>query len=361
MLVSATVLFVGVAAVATPGDELAALWRPFKVPVERWVRSIEDARTREEFDLAESVLAEAEHVEGSDVPALVRQRGLLLRDRGRHTEAVDLLGRAADLDPTCEARVEQAAALVPLGRWPEAVEVLGRAFEERGASLRADKVLVDPRFAPLVGFGPFAELLGRVRADQSGPLGRLLLKFERIEQAVRSGRSVLDALGSWMAAAGRIAEYAGFSVVLLAGMGLLAAFGVRELGLARAPWSIIVGMLLAAGLWYLGARIATENRTGGAVTIAGALAVVLVPWGAVRGLRFLWRRYVRPAPDPFDAIHLPHTLALMEEVTRLGRLTLAAPPEQARSLAEELDRALELLHVRLTGARVRRRTPGGGG
>ena len=37
-----------------------------------------------------------------------RQRGLIARDRGRLAEAAEILGRAATLDPSSDARVEQA-------------------------------------------------------------------------------------------------------------------------------------------------------------------------------------------------------------------------------------------------------------
>jgi len=330
--------------------ELGGLWNPFKTPVEVLAQQADEARQRGELDLAQGLLARAERAAGPDHAGLWRVRGLIARDRGRLGDAAELLGRAADLDPSTDARVEQAAVLVPLGRWPESVEVLGRAFDERGAALRADDVLVDPRFAPLVGFAPFQELIKRVRADQAGPLGRILLKFERIDDAVRGNREVLDVLGRWMQALGRLGAFGGTAVVVLLGLGLLVTFGVAQTGLAQPPATLVIGMGTASVLWYLGARIATGAVDAGFVTIVPAMGLVFVPWAVAAAGRWLWRRRARRRRvDALDPAHLGHTLALVDEVGRLGRELLHAGDTARPELEAELRRAAAPLATRLAG------------
>lgn len=330
--------------------EVGGLWNPFKTPVEVLAQQADEARQRGELDLAHGLLARAERTAGADHAGLLRVRGLIARDRGRLGDAADLLGRAAGLDPATDARVEQAAVLVPLGRWPESVEVLGRAFDERGAALRADDVLVDPRFAPLVGFAPFQDLVKRVRADQAGPLGRILLKFERIDDAVRGNREVLDVLGRWMQALGRLGAFGGTAVVALLGLGLLVTFGVAQTGLVRPPATLVIGMGTASVLWYLAARIASGAADAGFVTIAPAMGLVFVPWTVAAGGRWLWRRRARRRQvDALDPAHLGHTLALVDEVSRLGRELLRAGSEARPALAAELRQAVAPLATRLAG------------
>ena len=335
---------------AAPAFELGRLWNPFKPPVEVLAQQADEARQRGELDLAQSLLAQAERTHGAEHAGVLRVRGLIARDRGRLADAAELLGRAADLEPGSDSRVEQAAVLVPLGRWPESVEVLGRAFDERGASLRADEVLVDPRFAPMVGFAPFQDLIKRVRGDQAGPLGRILLKFERIDDAVRGNREVLDVLGRWMQALGRIGAFGGTAVVVLLGLGLLCTFGVAQTGLVQPPVTLVFGMAIASGLWHVAARIATGASDAGLVTIGPALGLVFVPWGVAALGRWLWRRLSRRRRvDAFDPAHLGHTLALLDEVTRLGR-ELQRAGDGARAEAEaELRRAAAPLATRLLG------------
>jgi hypothetical protein len=330
--------------------ELGGLWNPFKTPVAVLAQQADEARQRGELDLAQNLLSQAERAQGPAHPGLLRVRGLIARDRGRLADAADLLGRAADLDTVSDSRVEQAAVLVPLGRWPESVEVLGRAFDERGASLRADDVLVDPRFAPLVGFAPFQELVKRVRADQAGPLGRILLKFERIDDAVRGNREVIEVLGRWMQALGRLGAFGGTAVIVLLGLGLLVTFGVAQTGLARPPLTLVLGMGTASVLWYLAARIATGAPDAGLVTITPALGVVFVPWAIAAGGRWVWRRRARSRRvDAFDPAHLGHTLALVNEVGRLGRELLHAGERDRPVLVDELRRVAALLATRLAG------------
>jgi tetratricopeptide (TPR) repeat protein len=336
----------------------SGLWNPFRTPVERWAQQASEARQRGELDLAQSILDEAERGEGVGHAPLVHERGLLARDRGRLADAAELLGRAADLDPTSEARVEQAAVLVPLGRWPEAVERLQRAFDERGASLRADDVLVDPRFAPLVGFAPFQDLIRRVRADQSGPLGRLLLKFQHIDDRVRANHSVLEVLGRWLEALGRLGAYAGTAVVALLALGLLLSFGVWQTGLVQPPWTLVTGMSIAALLWYLGARIMLGTGEGAGVTVITALLVIFVPWGLAIAGRSLWRRRERERSlDPLDSVHLPQTLVLVAQVQRLATAALGGSVVSHRKVVRELRQTAETLRDRLAGLPAEQRSP----
>lgn len=322
-------------AVAAPAYafDFAALINPFRTPVDVWVEQIEDARARSELDLAQTLLSEAQKSFARQPAALILQHGLLLRDRGRLEGALPLLSQAASMEPTSVARVEQATVLVTLGRWPEAIEVLSHAFAERGSNLSADSVVADARFAPLVDFAPYKELIHRVRAEQSGPFGRLLLKFEQIEGAARNAEAVMNRLSSWMSMAGRVATYGGSTMVALLAMGIFFAFGVSQLGLLRPPWPLALGMTISASLWHLGARIATLDKSWGLSTIVPALGMVLGFYLAVAWAKVLWRRRQlrRMAPESIEAL-----VQNSEEIVMLGKAVLAAPESERATLKKDL-------------------------
>ncbi|MBN1960671.1 MAG: hypothetical protein JW841_06970 [Deltaproteobacteria bacterium] len=281
-----TILFVSNAAAQNYDDFL----HPFKKPLSSWVKQIDEARQSGDLDTAELIADAAEKTLGTGIAPLVRQRGLIARDRGQLPEAANFFELAAKLDPSSDARLEQVAALIPIGRWPEAVEVLARAFDERSISLRVDDVIVDQRIAPLVGFEPFQALIHSVRNDQSGPFGRTLQKLERIDVAVSSNKNILNIISSWIYAISRIVDYPGTAVFALWILGLLFSIGLAQTQMIPPPWSLISGMLLASGIWYFTARIATNQPYAGLMTISVALGVIFAPWGIALALRSILHR-----------------------------------------------------------------------
>lgn len=321
-----------------------------KSKAERLVDQAADARKRGEHDLAESLLAEAESEEGRSLPAVLHQRGLLARDRGALEEAVRQLRDAADADRESTARVDQAGVLVALGRWPEAVTVLRQAFDEAGSELPVQQLTSDPRFVKLARFAPYEELLAEVRAEQAGPIGRLLLRLDRLESTARVTRDVLGQAAAVLGAAGRVLGAVGTPVVIFVLLGFLLTFGANQIGLLRPPWTLVIGMGSAALLWHFAARIATADTSSGWSTIGVGLGVVFAPWLTLGGGAALWRwlrRWRNARLDPFGEARLLETLSLLDEVSRVAHGLLAATGAERESLQAELEKKARALQERL--------------
>jgi len=349
--VIAVALVAAVAGLASPAAalELGALW-PWKSATERWAERVEQARSGGQLDAAVTLLDEAERDVGTAQAPLIRERGLVARDQGRLAEAADLFGRAADLDSESDARLAQAAALVTLQRVPEAVQTLSRAFEERSGALRGDAVLADERFRPLVGVRAYDDLIANVRAEQAGPLGRLLIKFDRLEEQVRTADKVLNVLGRWMAALSRLADLTGVPVLLLLALGIFVTFGINQLGVMRPPWPLLGGMAIASVLWCIAADVASDGKDLGLSTIAIAFLIVLSPWGVALGGRRAWARWkARRRYDPFAAVNVEHTMALLRSVLgHAERIATGAAGEQ-QAAHESLRGLAPALQARLAG------------
>jgi tetratricopeptide (TPR) repeat protein len=323
-------------------------------PAERLVEQAVSARQRAEFRLASSLLDEAEAQANSPRALILRERGLLEQARGDLEDAARFLGEAADRDATSGARLDQTAVLVQLGRWPDAVVTLKRAFVERGSALRVEDVVADPRFASLSGFEPYEVLLNEARAEQAGPLGKFLLRVERIEASVQVATRILEQIADVAAFGWRVASAVGVAVIALILLGFVIGAGIHQLGIVRPPLPLVVGMLAASGLWHLGARVGSADQASGLETIGIALAVVFGPWILFVGGRGLWRlwRERRQGPsDPFAEVHLPHTLVLLEEVTSLGRRFLSASGEERLHVGHDLREAERHLKERLDARR----------
>jgi hypothetical protein len=329
-----------VTAAAAPARafDLSFLLGPPKSHGEVLLERGREARERGQHDLADALLADAE-LAGVPGAKLIAERAHLARDRGQLPRAAELFDQAAALDPLSSARVDGAAVLVTLGRWPEAVDALALAFDERGAALRADEVLVDARFAGLVTFAPFTQLVQAARDQQAGPIGRLLRKLERVEGSLRSAHEVLAVVWRWMGVVSRFVDLVGTSVVVLLALGIFLSLGITQLGLLRPPWPLAVGMLGASALWHTGARIANADPWAGLPTIGIALGVVALPFALIRLVQWL-RRHAARTFDPLDASHLPVTVALAQEFAAAGHGAATKDRRElertARSLAERL-------------------------
>jgi tetratricopeptide (TPR) repeat protein len=325
------------------------MW-PLRSPAEELVEQARTARERGEFRLAGSLLDEAEAEAEPPADAIQHERGLLARDRGQLEAAVRLLHQSAEAEPESDARLDHAGTLVQLGRWPEAVVVLRRAFEERGYLLRVDDVVADPRFVKLAGFAPYQALIDRERIEQAGPLAKLVVTLERIDTTSHSSAVVLERFSGVVSAVWRVAMTAGAPVILLILTALLLTFGVAQLGLVKPPWTLVLGMAGAAGLWHTAARIASDGTANGWVTIGVATGAVFVPWLVLLSTRWLmrWRRTrVGAGIDPFARDQLPQTLAVVEQVAQVGRRWLETEGPEREEAARELRLARDALRNRL--------------
>ncbi|MBI5508554.1 MAG: hypothetical protein HY903_07360 [Deltaproteobacteria bacterium] len=321
------------------------------------------ARERSELSLAAALLDEAERA--SEVPRarVQRERAFLELARGRLEDAARLFGAAADLQPELGVRRDQAAVLVQLGRWPDAIAALRRAFAEQGSALRVEEIRADPRFAGLAGFEPFEKLVDEISAEQAGPLGRFLLRLERIEAAAEATADVAKRLAAVMVVVWRLVGASGAAVLALVLMGLVLAGGFNQLGILAPPGPLFLGMSAASVLWHLGVRIGSGGVATGLSTITWALAVVFGPYLLLYLAATLWRfvrQRRRVAGDPFTDARLPDTLLLMERVVLLGRRYLNAAADDRQAVRQELDaarlRLLAKLHSSSGGG-----ADGGGG
>ena len=325
----------------------AADWWFFKSHAQRLVEDAQEARREGNYERAEELLAAAERELDKPLPAIAYERGLIARHHGKHDEALTLLTRAADGDPTSDARIDAASVLVELGRWPDAVAALRQAADERGSSFPVEALSNDTRFAKLRSFPPYQELIDQARIEQAGPIGRMLLRLERLEESARSIRETFDELALAVRFVSRIFDAVSAALVAFVLLGLLITAGVKQLGLLKAPWTLVLGMLVTSFLWSWGARVATLGESRGGNTIIAGLGVVFIPWLAVGVGRFLVQRFVERRTGPFAPGELPTTLALLDEVTRAGRRLLAAPAEDKARAEGELIAAKRALYARL--------------
>ncbi|MEK7705309.1 MAG: hypothetical protein AAB426_10145 [Myxococcota bacterium] len=327
-----------------------SLW-PFRSAAEERLEQARDARERGQWALAAALLDETAAMAGAPRAPLLRERGLLLRDEGQLDQALEPLRLAADLDADSDSRLDLAAVLVTLGRWPEAVVVLRRAFDERTTSLPIARVTSDSRFAPLGGFGPYDDLVGAMREEQAGPWGKLMLKLDALEASAREARIVVRQLMDVVGIVMRLASTFGANVLLFVLFGLIITFGVNQLGLTQPPWTVLIGMGVGAGAWHLGARVATGGARTGLATILPGLLVVATPYVVMALVRWLWRRRRRllaPARKAaFAPKYLPRTVRLLDEVAQLGHRYLGADDDVRVQLADELRLAEVALRRRL--------------
>ncbi len=325
----------------------AADWWFFKSHAQRLLEDAQEARREGHYERAEELLSAAERELDRPLPAIVYERGLIAREHGKQDVALELLTRAAEADPESDARIDAASVLVELGRWPDAVATLRQAADERGSSFPVDALNNDPRFAKLRGFQPYQELIDQARIEQAGPIGRMLLRLERLEESARSIRETFDELALIIRFVSRIFDAVSASLVAFVLLGLLITFGVRQLGLLGAPWTLVLGMLVTSLLWSWGARIATVGESRGGATIMAGLGVVFVPWVVVAAGRFAVRRFIERRTGPFSERQLPTTLALLDEVSRAGHAVMTANADERARHEDELIAAKRALYARL--------------
>ena len=308
------------------------------------------ARTRLDFSAASGMLDAASAQDPGLVPAVTHERGLLARDRGDLDHALALLGHAADLDFALPARLDAAGVLVQLGRWPEAISVLREAFDERGPSLAADSVAGDPRFVKLAALKPYQELIQTVRQEQAGPVGRVVMRLERLQASVANIERGLARLGTRLGLVHEIVQLPWLGVLVLLTLGMVVTFGLHQLGPFAPPWSVGCGMGLACGLWLWLARVLELGIATARQTIFTAVMLMLAAWTLGFLTRWGWRRLMaarRGSHDPFVLENLADTLMLVDEVSRLGHRIVGGRGREQRVLMEALHQAGDSLRERL--------------
>ena len=206
----------------------AADWWFFKSHAQRLVEDAQEARRDGNYERAEELLGAAERELDKPLPAIAYERGLIARDHGKQDQALELLTRAADGDPESDARIDAASVLVELGRWPDAVAALRQAADERGSSFPVEALSNDARFAKLRSFQPYQELIDQARIEQAGPIGRMLLRLERLEESARSIRETFDELALAIRFVSRIFDAVSASLVAFV---LLALWSLCTVGI----------------------------------------------------------------------------------------------------------------------------------
>lgn len=307
-------------------------------------------RARGQHALAAEFLTRAEKLSAAPRGLVLHERGLLERDLGNLEGARSLLAQAADEDPSSPARVDLAAVLVQQGRKAEAVNTLRQALEERGAELDVELLAQDARFKDLATDRLFERLLEYTRIERAGPLGRLQIRVEGVAGAARRARDILEGYARVAAMIGRGLDAIGGAVVALLLLALALSLGVNQMGLLRPPWPLLFGMVTASILWLVAAGVAAETWRAGLRTVGVGWLALAVPWALGWSLRFALRRTVvarHRAADPFARPHLAHTLARLDQVSRLGHLLLETPEAEDAAVARDLRHAVKALHSRI--------------
>ena len=195
----------------------------------------------------------------------------------RFDQALGTLRRSADLDPSSSARLDAAGILVARDRWPEAVVALKLTFEERGATLPVRSVLTDKRFAKLVPFGPYQDLLDDVRTEQSGLLGKLKYRLEKIEASARSLEQMIERLGQAVEAIALLLTHPLTALIGLLLMTFIFASGIQQMRFVPAPWTLFIALVFSSIGWHIAAVVLTAGTGSGFPTITYAALFILMP------------------------------------------------------------------------------------
>jgi hypothetical protein len=261
----------------TTSQGQSANLRPFQSSTEKLLIDIRKARIEGHFDRARQLLAHLETTSTQPLAATIYEKGLLLRDERKTETAITFLRRAADLAPSSNARLDLAAFLVKLDRWPEAVVVLKICFDERSASLPVRAVLTDARFAKLITFEPYQDLLDNVGHEQSGLLGKLKQRLENIEATARNLEHIVARLSQVVEAIAMLAIHPLTAVMVLMLITFVFATGIQQMQLLQSPWTLIAALIVSSLGWTISARILTAGQDIGKTTIFYVTLAILVP------------------------------------------------------------------------------------
>lgn len=278
-------LFSALSAVVPKDAVAVSLW-PFSDPVGDLIERARRARVEGELNLAASILSEVSDVGEAKVDYRLEVARLLVA-QGRLEEGASAFRAIAKSDPGSPAREELAAVLVELGRWPEAIGELERAFEERSGTLSGKGVADDPRFAPLAALEPFGELIDRVRESQAGPLGRMVLRLERVEESVQETVATLERLSEFARRVSAILTSTVVPLFAFVFLGICCTFACAQWSsLPRGP-RVVAGQILATVVWLSGAQSFTGDfrsgvysaSVGTAFVFSVALVLAALTWG----------------------------------------------------------------------------------
>lgn len=340
-------------AMLVPDTALAIdLW-PFQSEDETALAELREARASGELNLATALLERLEELRGENDPDLLLERGRLQVAKGELDEAAAILAEAANAAPQSPARGELAAVYVRLGRWPDAVNALRIAFDERGSSLPADRVASDPAFAELVGFAPFDDLLEKTREAQAGPMGRMMIRMERLENTARETMTALERITELITLVARVATSFFLPLTCFVLLGLLCTAGAAQLSPLGRPWTLFAGYGAAGAVWVSGTRSLTAGASNGLETVALGSGIVLGAWVVLALLTVVvgaGRRHFRP--DPWAEPHAKATVALLAELEALGHAHLRGEVDEGelRAATERAVRRLRGRHRQSRGS-----------
>ena len=354
-------LFVGSGLLALPSAAVAAgaLHKLLGADAEQALMAARLARVRLDFTGAVSKLDQAVQADPQLEARVVHERGLVAEARGELEQALVLLARAAELDRTSSARVDEAGVLVHMGRWPEAVTVLARALEERGPGLAVSSLVRDRRFVRLTALQPYQALIATTEREQSSATGQILIRLERLQNSVSAAEYGWQRLRAWSVVAKDLLTSPAVALAAFLLLSLLMTVGITELGLLGPPYTVGLGVVLTTLVWlglghWLGGG-SSQAAWPGSHSAGVGLSCLGGVWGSVRLGRFLWwrRRLARVGrADPLVSEHLPDTLVMVDEVSRLGHRLIGSRHVEPRALIEALRAAAETLRERLDkGAR----------
>ncbi|MEO1172006.1 MAG: hypothetical protein AAFX94_08130, partial [Myxococcota bacterium] len=211
----------------------------------------------------------------------------------------------------------------------------------------------DPRFAELVGFEPFDALIDRAREIQAGPIGRLMIRLERLERSAQETVDALQNLAELLTLVARVATSFLFPLVSFVLLGLLSTAGAGQLSALGRPWTLLVGFGIASAVWISGTQRLTAGADSGLETVLLGCGVVLGAWLVLMLLMVLLnlvrRRY---RVDPWAPSQRDLTLAMIGDVEHLADAFDRGDVEEG-----ELRAATKRLKERL-GGRPRERAIG---
>lgn len=331
-------------------DTSAAMVWLFAQDGEMKLEQAKRARQRLAWDEAERLLAETLKLDPTLEAASLHERGKVAQERGDFELARSYYSKAADMDPTLDARVDQAGVLVLLGRWPEAIVILSQAFDERGPALQLEGVVKDKRFVKLAELVPYQEMIARVQTEQQGSLGRVLIRLERMASQLKIVERSAQRLASWFHVLRSLLNSTGLGVLVLFAMASLLSIAWLQVGMGQTWWRFWAALVVCSGLWLLVGHYLLARLLGSAVVVASAWAAALLSTAAIRSGRWLvtqWRLRRIGAADPFSQEHLPATLLMVDELSRLGHRSLGARRQDQKVLQEAMRQAAENLRERL--------------
>ena len=140
------------------------------------------------------------------------------------------------------------------------------------------------------------------------------------------------------------------AVGLLLSLGLFATFGIAQLNMVQPPWTLLLGMTVASVGFSHMVDSLSEGASQGYDTILWAQGTIIALALLRAAMRYGFRYYRLSRignNDPFTPEHLPDTLVLVDELSRLGHRLIGSRQREQTALIEAMRQAGETLRERL--------------